>query len=63
MSFVEKYGKMTVGEALELAHQDYEKRRNEILTKIITIRTDVRTHKIYKDWLDQIYEFVKEREV
>ena len=63
MSFVEKYGKMTVEEALELAHQDYEKRRNEILSKIITIRSDVKTHKVYKEWLNQVYDFVKEREI
>ena len=66
-SFAEQYGNLTVGEALELAEQEvrdnYNKRRNEILMKILTIKSDVKTHRVYKQWLEQIYEFVKESSV
>lgn len=63
MSFVEEYGNMTVGEALELAHQDYEKRKRLVLSKLETIKYDVSTHNLYKQWLDDIAEFIMEREV
>lgn len=59
--FREKYGNLTVEECLELNHKEFLKKKNEILSKIETIKYDVHTHKIYKQWLDQIYEFVKER--
>jgi len=48
---------------LEKAHRDYELRRNEILTKIVTIQKDKRLTKVYQEWLNQIEEFIKEREI
>lgn len=48
---------------LEKAHRDYELRRNEILTKILTMQNDNKITKVYKEWLNQIEEFIKEREI
>ena len=59
--FREKYGNLTVEECLELNHVEFLKRKNEILSKIETIKCDIRTHRVYRKWLDQIYEFVSER--
>ena len=50
-------------EELEKAHRDYELRKNEILTKIVTMQNDKRLTKVYQEWLNQIEEFIKEREI
>lgn len=47
---------------LELAHQDYEKRKNEMLTKLDTIKRLSKVP-VLKLWCDQISEFIKEKEV
>lgn len=59
--FIDRYGNLTVEECLELNHKEFLKRKNEILSKIETIKYDVHTHKVYKQWLNQIYGFVSER--
>lgn len=48
---------------LEKAHRDYELRKNEILTKILTMQNDNKITKVYQEWLNQIEEFIKEREI
>jgi len=50
-------------EELEKAHQDYEERKNEILTKLQTMKSipTLRLHEIM--WLDQVIEFIKEKEI
>lgn len=48
---------------LEKAHRDYELRRNEMLSKIQTIRKDNKVASVYNAWLKQIEEFIKEREI
>ena len=35
-----------------------EKRRNEILTKLVTIREDMIG--VYQQWIDQVIEYIKE---
>ena len=50
-------------EELEKAHRDYELRKNEILTKIVTMQNDKRLTKVYQEWLNQIEKFIKEREI
>lgn len=48
---------------LELAHQDYEFRKNEIITKLVSIRDSEINNDVMKLWLNQAIEFIKEREV
>lgn len=55
-------------EELEQAHHDYEKRKNEILTKLETIYCNghYKCHKITDaelKWIKQTIEFIKEREI
>jgi hypothetical protein len=38
---------------------DEEKRRNEILTKLVTIREDMIG--VYQQWIDQVIEYIKEQ--
>lgn len=45
------------------AHKDYERRKHEIISKIDTMKVDKNIHAVYKEWLDQIKEFIKEREI
>lgn len=47
---------------LEEAHLDYEKRKNEILSKLETMRNSGLSPTFDK-WLDQAMEFIKEREI
>lgn len=48
---------------LEKAHQDYEYRRAEIITKLISIRDSEISNDIMKIWINQTIEFINEREV
>lgn len=38
---------------------DEEKRRNEILTKLVTMREDMIG--VYQQWMDQVIEYIRER--
>ena len=48
---------------LEQAHKDYELRRNEIVTKLITIQKAFNTNYTYYHWINQAVEFIREREI
>jgi hypothetical protein len=53
---------------LEKLHQDYEKNRNEIRTKLecIYANTSSKTHKlseVERDWLLQAINFINEKEI
>ena len=50
-------------EDIELAHQDYEYRKAEIITKLISIRDSEISNDIMKLWINQAIEFIKEGEV
>lgn len=53
-------------EELEKAHTDYEKRRNEIITKLTTLKSYLSEDSITDmpiQWIDQIIEFIKEKEI
>lgn len=55
-------------EELEEAHKDYEKRRNEVRTKLECIYANSlsKCHKISnveREWLKQAIEFIKEKEI
>lgn len=52
---------------LELAHQDYEERRERIISNLecmaSNLRADPNIPDLYSEWLDTAVEFIKEREV
>lgn len=50
-------------EELEKAHQDYEFRKAEIITKLISIRDSAIANDIMKIWVNQAIEFIKEKEI
>lgn len=49
-----------LGKELELAHDDYLKRKNEIITKLYTIWRNQEIPKIYRDWIQQAAKFIEE---
>ena len=55
-------------EELDAAHEDYEKRRNEIRIKLECIHSNsfVKAHRITeveREWIKQAIDFIKEKEV
>lgn len=42
-------------------HDEFIKRKNEMLSKLATIANDGNTSKVYKAWCKQIIEFIKEQ--
>lgn len=47
-----------IDQAYQDLHEDYERRKNEIITKIITIKK-TKIPEVYKQWLTQTIEFIK----
>lgn len=56
-------GKADDLELLELAHEDYIKRKNEIITKLYTIWRNQEIPTVYRNWIRQAARFINEREV
>lgn len=54
---------MNVDAELEEAHLDYERRKNEILTKLQTMKSIPTLLSHERLWLDQAIEFIKEKEI
>ena len=52
-----------LGKELELAHDDYLKRKNEITTKLYTIWKNQEIPAVYRDWIRQAARFINEGEV
>lgn len=54
---------MNESDELEKAHLDYERRKNEILTKLQIMKSipTLLSHEIM--WVDQVIEFIKEKEI
>ena len=52
-----------LGKELELAHDDYLKRKNEIITKLYTIWRNQEIPSVYRDWIRQAAKFIDEGEV
>jgi hypothetical protein len=48
---------------LEKAHQDYEKRKHEIITKLICLKDGKIDSRTRRTWLSQAINFINEREV
>lgn len=52
-----------LGKELELAHDDYLKRKNEIITKLYTIWRNQEIPSVYRDWIRQAAKFIDEKEI
>ena len=52
-----------IDQAYEDAHKDYEFRKNEIITKLISIRDSEISNDIMKIWINQAIEFINERQI
>lgn len=50
-------------EELQKAHQDYEKRKLEIINKLVTLRDYAPLQWHERKWCDQVIEFIKEKEI
>lgn len=48
-----------IEQAYDELHQDYEHRKNEIITKLITIKKSS-IPEVYREWLTQTIEFIKQ---
>lgn len=56
-------GKEDLTEELELAHKDYIKRKNEIISKLYTIWQSEEIPTVYKNWIRQAARFINEKEI
>ena len=52
-----------LGHELELAHDDYLKRKNEITTKLYTIWRNQEIPAVYREWIRQAARFMEEKEI
>lgn len=52
-----------IDKAYAEAHGDYIRRKNEILSKLKTIKKTKDLTEIPLEWIDQIIEFIKEKEI
>lgn len=48
---------------LELAHDDYLKRKNEITTKLYTIWRNQEIPTVYREWIRQAARFIQESDM
>lgn len=53
----------SIDKAYEDAHKDYEYRKNEIITKLVSIRDSEISNDIMKMWINQTINFINEREI
>ena len=52
-----------LGKELELAYDDYLKRKNEIITKLYTIWRNQEIPAVYRNWIQQTAKFIEESEM
>ena len=52
-----------LGKELELAHDDYLKRKNEIITKLYTIWRNQEIPAVYREWIKQAARFIVESDM
>ena len=52
-----------LGKELELAHDNYLKQKNEIITKLYTIWRNQEIPTVYRDWIQQAAKFIEEKEI
>ena len=52
-----------LSQELELAHDDYLKRKNEIITKLYTMWRNQEIPAVYRDWIRQAARFINESDM
>lgn len=52
-----------IDQAYEDAHKDYEFRKAEIITKLVSIRDSEISNDVMKVWINQTIEFINERQI
>lgn len=52
-----------LGKELELAHDDYLKRKNEVITKLYTIWRNQEIPSVYREWVRQAARLINEGEI
>ena len=52
-----------LSQELELAHDDYLKRKNEITTKLYTIWKNQEIPAVYREWIRQAARFIQESDM
>lgn len=52
-----------IDQAYEEAHKDYEFRKAEIITKLVSIRDSEISNDVMKVWINQTIEFINERQI
>lgn len=52
-----------LSQELELAHDDYLKRKNEIITKLYTIWRNQEIPAVYREWIRQAARFIHESDM
>lgn len=52
-----------LGSGIEIAHKDYLKRKNEIITKLYTIWRNHETSEVYRKWIQQAVRFINESDM
>ena len=50
-------------EEIEKAHKDYEKRKIEIINRLVTLRDFAPLMYYQREWLNQAIELIREREI
>lgn len=48
---------------IELAHQDYNKRKNEVISKLFTIWKNDEIPAVYRNWIRQAARFINESDM
>lgn len=53
----------SIDKELELAHQDYEKRKEAIINKLYNIWRNDEVPTIYRNWIREAARFINEKEI
>lgn len=53
----------SIDKELELAHQDYEKRKEEIINKLYNIWRNDEVPTLYRNWIRESARFINEKEI
>lgn len=52
-----------IDQTYEDAHKDYEYRKAEIITKLVSIRDSEISNDVMKIWINQAIEFINEKQI
>ena len=54
---------MDIVKEMELAHQDYTRRKNEVISKLFTIWKNDEIPTVYRNWIRQAARFINESDM